>query len=155
MNWTTKDGESFPIHMMSDTHLNNAILLMRRNGWITTAEAGDCPHTDEAAAITWASKPASLKLDALAAERLRRIESGASINEPEAVRMREEYAVGQRQQQQHYQRRYGRPGPTWAELYPQNEQARLAGNARATRYRQPPPYFNEPDDDWHHDDIPF
>jgi len=183
MNWTTKDGESFPIHMMSDTHLNNAILLMRRNGWITTHEAGDMPaYGSDAERIAWASKPASLKLDALAAERLQRIESGVSISEPEAMRMRAQHGrraglktYAEHRAEQAWEDRHG-----WTA----QRQARLASNARATRYgaspqaqeyfangrrehrkqqlthaymsgARPPPYFNEPDDDWHHDDIAF
>ena len=74
--WRPKVGEPFPIRLMSDTHLNNAILMLRRFGYITTHEAGPKPDT-LAEMIVWASKPASRLLELLSVERLKRINDNA------------------------------------------------------------------------------
>ena len=96
--WRPREGEPFPIDLMSDRHLNNAILMLRRWGYVTTHEPGPMPK-DHAERVVWASKPAHPMLDALAEERLKRIlMKAAPFTDEEAEEAREQWYMERRRE---------------------------------------------------------
>jgi hypothetical protein len=69
--WTTKEGATFPVDLMSDRHLDNAILMLRRQGWMIPEEIGP-PPTDRRDRMVWAAHPISQKLTDLCREKVHR-----------------------------------------------------------------------------------
>jgi len=93
--WTKADGTVIPIRLMSDRHLENTILMLRRRGYVSRDEVGPMPAAGdpERVCVAWAAQVTSPLLDQLAWERWVRISQGrAPLDDDEAERLQARWA---------------------------------------------------------------
>lgn len=94
--WTKADGTVIPIRLMSDRHLENTILMLRRRGYVSRDEVGPMPAADapESACVAWAAQVTSPLLDQLAWERWIRVsQKRAPLDDDEAERQQARWAA--------------------------------------------------------------